>query len=141
CALLRARAQAAQAPRQLPDAAGSLRQSRLGVHDQEIPWRRPAMNDAGHDGFLRRWARRKAQARAGTPEHDAPAPAHPAQDAASAEPAAPAEATPGASTAPEKRPADARQEPPALTLDDVRALTPRSEEHTSELQSRENLVC
>lgn len=90
------------------------------------------MNDAGHDGFLRRWARRKAQARAGTPEHDAPAPAHPAQDAASAEPAAPAEAapaeaTPGASTAPEKRPADARQEPPALTLDDVRALTPDSD--------------
>src|SRR5690606_15047031 len=117
------RAQAAQAPRELPDAAGSLRQSRLGVHDQEIPWRRPAMNDAGHDGFLRRWARRKAQARAGTPAHDLPAPADPARDAAPAEPVVPADAAPGAPTAPQQHPAAPRQEPPALTLDDVRALT------------------
>ncbi|OZI16935.1 hypothetical protein CAL18_16855 [Bordetella genomosp. 7] len=85
------------------------------------------MNDAGHDGFLRRWARRKAKARAGTPEHDVPAPADPAQDAAPAEPAAPVEAAPGAPMAPEQHPADARQEPPALTLDDVRALTPDSD--------------
>jgi len=65
------------------------------------------------DGFLRRWSRRKGQARAGQAPDDAPGPDTPA--------AAPVDA--GAAAAPGQAP----DEPPPLTLDDVRALTPESD--------------
>src|SRR5690606_39977919 len=39
------------------------------------------------------------------------------------------------------RPDESTQERPSSALNTVTSDTPRSEEHTSELQSRENLVC
>jgi len=69
------------------------------------------MTAPGHDGFLRRWSRRKVQARTSQVPDDAPQPGLPA--------AVPADAGAGGVEAP--------AELPPLTLDDVRALTSESD--------------
>lgn len=89
------------------------------------------MSDAQNDGFLGRWSRRKAQARAGQPlaEPPAPAPVTPAIPATPAgETATPADesALYESNRAPAPVPpaqAAIEKEVPALTLDDVKALT------------------
>lgn len=76
------------------------------------------MTAPGHDGFLRRWSRRKEQARGGQAPEDAP-PSGAPQPVALADGPADAQAVPPTVQAP--------AEPPPLTLDDVRALTPESD--------------
>ncbi|CAP45017.1 DUF3306 domain-containing protein [Bordetella petrii] len=76
------------------------------------------MTAPGHDGFLRRWSRRKEQARGGQAPDDAPPSGAP-------QPLALADGPADAQTVPP--PAQAPAEPPPLTLDDVRALTPESD--------------
>jgi hypothetical protein len=79
---------------------------------------------AGEDGFLSRWARRKADAREGKPL-DEPALAKPVP----AVPAAPQQttATAKAPNTPEVPEAPLAPEPPPLTLEDAQALTQHSD--------------
>ena len=78
---------------------------------------------AEDDGFLSRWARRKAQAKQGMPVAPAVAPAAPSRPASAAPvtpPPPPAPAPVAAATAP-------AVPPPPPTLDDVAALTKESD--------------
>ncbi len=83
---------------------------------------------AGDDGFLSRWARRKADSRQGKPleepELPKPAPATATKPGAVVSQAPEAKVVQSSGTEPNSSTADS---PPPLTLEDARALTPQSD--------------